>query len=102
MADAHGKDSPPETYVKRTGREIADLRSAFGKSWIFAVCIILVLGLYGAYEMGLFHKKDDPRDLSAGILTMATRYQDLNDKYQKLQAEVQQKNDEEKEAQILG
>jgi hypothetical protein len=62
MSDAHGKDSPPETYVKRTGREITDLRSAFRKSWIVGVCIVLILGIYGAYEMGLFHKKGSAQE----------------------------------------
>jgi hypothetical protein len=65
-----------------------------------ATVLILILCVYGALQLGLFHKKDDPKDLSAGILKMAAGYQELNSKYQRLQGELQQKNDEEKELQI--
>ena len=71
MSDVYGKDAPPETYVKRTGREITDLRSAFRKSWILATCIVLVLGVYGAYKIGLFDKKDSAKDISATFRSSA-------------------------------
>lgn len=50
--------------------------------------------------MGLFHKKDDQKDASADIVKLAGQYIDLNGKYQKLQQEVQQQHDAEKEEQI--
>ena len=97
MADGHsGNGHPPETYVKRTGREINDLRAVFRKSWLLGLCIILVLGVYAAYELGLFKKKDDPKDASADIVKIAYQYIALNEKYQKLQ----QEHDAEKEQEI--
>jgi hypothetical protein len=103
MADMHdSKASPPETLVNRADRELRDLRKVARRNWIVALFVVLGLGLYAAFEIGLFHKKENPKDLSAGILAMATHYQELNDKYQKLEGEVQQKNDEEKETQIRG
>lgn len=73
--DTHGgNDRSPETYVRRTGREINDLRAVFRKSWILGLCIILVLGAYAAYELGLFKKKDDPKDASADVVKIANQY----------------------------
>lgn len=101
MSDPHSdKDHPPETYVKRTGREINDLRAAFRKSWLLGICLVLALGAYAAYELGLFKKKDDPKGASAEIVKLANQYIDLNAKYQKLQQDLQQKHDADKEAEI--
>jgi hypothetical protein len=101
MSDSHGgKDHAPETYVKRTGREINDVRAAFRKSWLLGICIVVALGAYAAYELGLFKKKDDPKDASAEIVKIANQYIDLNAKYQKLQQDLQQKHDADKEAEI--
>jgi hypothetical protein len=101
MADTrNGNGHPPETYVRRTGREINDLRAVFRKSWLLGLCIILVLEAYAAYELGLFKKKDDPKDASADIVKIANQYINLNAKYQKLQQDVQQQHDAEKEQEI--
>jgi hypothetical protein len=50
--------------------------------------------------MGLFRKKDDTRDTSAEIVKIAGQYIELNAKYQKLQQDVQQKHDTDKEEEI--
>jgi hypothetical protein len=100
MADEHDEKARPETLVNRADRELKDLGKVAHKNWIVAVCIILVLGLYGAYEIGLFHKKDNPNDASADIVKLANEYIDLNSKYQKLQQQVQQKQDANKEEQL--
>ena len=100
MTDEHNEKAPSETLVNRADRELKDLRKVAHKNWIFAVCIVLVLGLYGAYEMGLFHKKEDPKDASVDIVKIAGQYIELNAKYQKLQEDVQQKHDTEKEEEI--
>jgi hypothetical protein len=94
------KDQPPETFVKRTGREIDDLRAVFRKSWLLGLCIVLALGVYAAYDSGMFKKKDDPKNTSADIVKLANQYIELNAKYQKLQQDVQQKSDAEKEQEI--
>jgi hypothetical protein len=100
-ADTHSdKDEPPETLVRRTGREINDLRAVFKKSWLLGVLIILALVAYSGYESEWFKKKDDPKNTSADIVKLANQYIDLNTKYQKLQQDAQQKNDADKDQQI--
>jgi hypothetical protein len=93
MPDEHAeKPKPPESYVNRTQRELNDLHKAFRQSWKMGVVIVVVLGVFAAYELGLFpKKKDDPKDLSANIIKMAAQYEDLNARYQRLQEESQNK-----------
>src|SRR5579863_2255747 len=101
MADTHdSKSSPPETLVNRADRELRDFRKIARRNWVGAVCIVVALGLYGAYEMGLFHKKDEAKDTSADIVKLANGYVDLNAKYQKLQQEAQQRRDAEKDEEL--
>ena len=94
--EKHGKDAPPETYVKRTERELGDLRTIFRKSWLLAILIIIVLLVVGAHELGLFPNKDDHKDSNADVVRMANKYIALNGKYQKLQ----QQNDAAKDDEI--
>jgi len=91
----HGKDAPPETYVKRTERELGDLQTVFRKSWLLAIVIILVLCVVGAYELGLFPKKDEQKNSSADVVAMANKYIALVEKYQKLQQQNDAAKDEE-------
>lgn len=92
--------TPAETYVSRTERELADLGKVSRKNWKLAVLIVLILAVFGAYEIGLFHKKDDAKDASAETVKLANQLAETANKYQSLLIQNQEKQNAEKNEQI--
>jgi hypothetical protein len=92
--------APTETYVSRTERELADLGKVSRKNWKLAALIVLILAAFGAYEIGLFHKKDDAKDATEETVKVANQLAETANKYQTLLIQNQEKQNAENDEQL--